>query len=168
MTRFLAPLLLVLSFPLSLGAAAEGEPDEFRAGVEELVRLTGSTSMGEQLANEVFRSAVASMRQSNPDLPPRVAVIAQEVASETFGSLFADEKRLVDLYVPIYKRHFSQEELDEIIRFYRTPVGEKTIRVMPMVVQEFMQATQPWVQEATPRFTQELQRRLEAEGLATQ
>jgi hypothetical protein len=168
MNRFVAPLLLALCFAAPSGAAEEAAPDAFRASVKELLRLTGSTAMGEQVANQVFQSVVASMRQSNPDLPPRVPEIAQEVASETFGSLFADEKRLLDLYVPIYQRHFSQQELDEIIRFYRTPVGEKAIRVMPAVFQESMGASQQWVQEATPRFQQELQRRLEAEGFATQ
>jgi hypothetical protein len=168
MRCFVASLLLALSLSAPSGAAAEGAPDAFRASVQELLRLTGSTAIGEQVSNQVFQSVVASMRQSNPDLPPRVAEIAQEVASETFGSLFADEKRLLDLYVPIYQRHFSQQELDEIIRFYRTPVGQKAIRVMPAVFQESAGASQQWVREATPRFEQELQRRLEAEGLATQ
>jgi hypothetical protein len=160
-------ILIALVLTPPPGAAAQGASEAFRASVQELVRLSGATALGEAIANEMFRSVVASMRQSNPDLPPRVGVIAQQVASETFGSLFADEKRVVDLYVPIYERHFSQEEVDEIVRFYRTPVGQKVIREMPAVMQEATQISQQWVREATPRFEQELQRRLEAEGLAT-
>jgi hypothetical protein len=159
--------LVALVLALAPGAAAQGTSQEFRASVQELVRLSGATALGQQVANEVFRSVVGSMRQSNPGLPPRIGVIAQEVASETFGSLFTDEERLLDLYVPIYERHFSQQELDEIVRFYRTPVAQKAIREMPAVMQEATRLSQQWVQEATPRFTQELQRRLEAEGLPT-
>jgi hypothetical protein len=164
----LSALLIALALAPPLGAQAPGDAEAFRASVQEMMRLTGSTQLGEQVANSVFRSVVASMRQTNPELPPRVSVIAEEVASETFGALFSDEKRLLDLYAPLYERHFSQAELDEIIRFYRTPVGQKAIRAMPSVLQEAMQVSQQWVQEATPRFTQELARRLEAEGLATQ
>jgi hypothetical protein len=167
--RNLSSALLIIAACLApLRAGAQGDAEAFRASVQELVRLSGASALGEQLANQVFRSVVASMRQSNPDLPPRVAVIAEEVASQTFGTLFADEKRVLDLYVPIYQKHFTKAEVDEIVRFYHTPVGQKAIKVMPTVLQESMQASQPWVQEAMPKFTQELERRLEAEGLAVQ
>ena len=140
-------------------------PDTYRESVRELLRLTGSGEIGEQMANATFRAVTTSLRQSNPELPPRAIAIAREVAAEEFGALFADEARLLDAFVPIYRKHFSKRELDELIAFYRTPLGTKVVHAMPAVVEESNQVGQRWAQEAMPRFAGELQRRLLEEGL---
>jgi uncharacterized protein len=158
--------LLALVLVLAAASATSAQDSaSFRERVGQLLRLTGAADMGDQVANSIFQSVVASMSQTNPNVPPRVMAIAQEVAAEQFGALFSDEQKLLDLYLPIYARHFSESELEELIRFYQTPIGQKAVRAMPAVVQESMQATQPWVQATIPRFNEELRRRLDAEGL---
>jgi uncharacterized protein len=51
-------------------------------------------------------------------------------------------KELVDqVYYPMYDRHFSEPELKDILAFYDSPTGKRTIQVMPQLVQESMQKT---------------------------
>lgn len=40
------------------------------------------------------------------------------------------------LYAPIYTRHFTDDELRELISFYRTPVGRKSLSALPVAMTE--------------------------------
>jgi hypothetical protein len=51
---------------------------------------------------------------------------------------------LEDLVVPIYDRHFTLGEVNQLIAFYSTPTGKKVIAEMPGVMQESMAAGQKW------------------------
>jgi uncharacterized protein len=61
--------------------------------------------------------------------------------------------------VPIYQKHFSEEEIRETIRFYRSPTGRKVIQTLPMVMQESMAAGQQWGQELARRVLDEAKAR---------
>lgn len=158
-------LSLILMLLAAAPAAAKDDAAAFRASVRQLMRLTGAGAIGEQTANAVFQAVASSMRKADPNISPRAIAIAQEVAAEEFGALFSNEERLLDLYVPIYRRHYTKAEIDQLIAFYQTPIGKKSIRVMPAIFQESMQAGQQWSASIMPRFAQKLQQRLSAEGL---
>jgi hypothetical protein len=42
--------------------------------------------------------------------------------------------------VPIYRRHLNKSDVDEVIRFYSSTVGQKLLREQPQMIQEGMQA----------------------------
>lgn len=71
----------------------------------------------------------------------------------------------VDLIVPVYAKHFTDDELDVLIEFYGTPVGKKTVSVMPQVTKEAMQIGQSWGQSLGPTIVQRVRQRLKAEGI---
>jgi hypothetical protein len=54
---------------------------------------------------------------------------------------------LVQLIIPIYDRHFSHEEIKDIIKFYETPTGKKMVEKLPLITQESMNAGQQWGME---------------------
>jgi len=137
---------------------------EFRASVQELMELSGASQMGLQVANGAFQSVVASLERSGSGLPQRAVAILQEVASELYEEFFGDSERLLDDLTPVYARYFTKSEIDELVAFYRTPIGQKSIRVMPMIVQESMAVGQRWAEELEPVFMEEARRRLTAEG----
>jgi hypothetical protein len=47
---------------------------------------------------------------------------------------------------PIYARHFTVDELKQLIAFYRTPVGVKALRELPQVMGEFTAKLVPRMQ----------------------
>ena len=56
------------------------------------------------------------------------------LSKEVMGSL-------VDLLVPIYKNHFTEQDLKEAIELYKTPIGKKISEKTPIIAQETMQAS---------------------------
>lgn len=51
---------------------------------------------------------------------------------------------LVDLYLPIYDKNFTHEEIKALIAFYNTPIGKKYIEKQPIIMEEGMKAGQAW------------------------
>ncbi len=46
-------------------------------------------------------------------------------------------KRLMgNLMVKVYRKHYTLEEVNQLIVFYNTPLGKKTLQVLPQVMQE--------------------------------
>jgi hypothetical protein len=56
----------------------------------------------------------------------------------------AAEESLVDMLVPVYMRHFSEEDLDAAIAFHESPAGRRFIAAQPLVLQESMQLGEQW------------------------
>ena len=44
---------------------------------------------------------------------------------------------------PIYARHFTVQEMREMLAFHRTPTGQKALRVLPQVMGEFTASMLP-------------------------
>ncbi len=98
--------------------------------------------------------AAALDRIPNPgDLLPSLKASAPDVPPEFWDEFMkeVDPNELVNLTVPIYMRHFTEHEIQEMIRFYRTPTGQKLVQKQPQVMQESMQAGQLWAQGLAQR-----------------
>ena len=53
--------------------------------------------------------------------------------------------------VEIYAKHFSEEEIKELIVLYKSPVAQKLLRLLPQITAEMIPKVQEWI---TPTFTQ--------------
>jgi hypothetical protein len=71
-----------------------------------------------------------------------------------------DAKTIFELMIPIYQKHFTPDEIDSLISFYKTPVGRKTIEETPAIMQESMEAGKQW----GAVIAEELMKELEKQG----
>ena len=53
----------------------------------------------------------------------------------------------------VYMENYTEEELNEILAFYDTPVGKKMVATTPEVTQKAMQIGQVWAMELQPLMT---------------
>jgi len=80
----------------------------------------------------------------------RPDVTAEELArldreSEDVIKNFPMDAMLSDM-IPVYQRHFTKSEIDGLIAFYSSPVGQKFLHEMPTVTAETMRAVYPRIQ----------------------
>ncbi|MGH9902755.1 MAG: DUF2059 domain-containing protein [Pyrinomonadaceae bacterium] len=65
----------------------------------------------------------------------------------------------------VYDEHFTAEELRDLLAFYKTPTGRKTIKIMPQLFSESMNKTSerlaPEVQPIVKEIIEEEMRRIE-------
>jgi len=93
--------------------------------------MDGMKQAMKQGAEQAFRERV-------PDPTPKQLEALSAMVDDMMADLPLDE--LLEAMVPIYRRHLSKSDLDEIIRFYAGPVGQKLLREQPQMMQEGMQA----------------------------
>ena len=86
------------------------------------------------------------------------------IAAETITELLSDGS-LLDEIIPIYARHFTHQDVLDMIAFYETPLGRKTLEVTPKIMQESMQLGQQWALRVMPGVQEKVTARLKAEGL---
>jgi hypothetical protein len=84
-----------------------------------------------------MESMIAAQRQANPQIPA------------AFWNTFMaharrDTTQLIDLLVPIYAAHLTRSDLEELLRFYTSPIGQRLAAVQPAILQESMLAGQNW------------------------
>ena len=114
--RYLAPILLAFSFETH--AALED------SRINAALSLLEAMDMRVNLARTVEQVTYAEVDKS-PELVPYKAVMLEFMNKYMgFDNLKADLAR-------IYADAFTQAELEELARFYRTPVGRKVLDKMP-------------------------------------
>jgi uncharacterized protein len=76
------------------------------------------------------------------------------------------QAQLVQAMIPAYQHHFSSEDVDGLIKFYKTPLGQKLVSQMPGTMSEAAQAVQQWGRQRTAEMFSELQKsgKLDAQG----
>jgi hypothetical protein len=57
-----------------------------------------------------------------------------------------DVNELIDLIVPIYDRHFSEADIDGMLAFYRSPLGQRVTQALPEITTESQEAGREWGQ----------------------
>ncbi|WP_412972158.1 DUF2059 domain-containing protein [Glaciecola sp. MF2-115] len=62
----------------------------------------------------------------------------------------------------IYRQNFTEQEIEEILAFYRSPAGQSVLRTMPVVMQESMQVAQRAAQNLMPKVQALVEQRSKA------
>ena len=105
-----------------------------KESILKLMEKTGAKNMGKQMMARMM----PSMKVYAPKAPDS---FWDDMVKEI------DMDKLVELIVPIYQKHFTEEDIQDINNFYDTPVGQKMIEHMPQIMQESMNAGQEWGKE---------------------
>ena len=139
---------------LALGAAGQAlaaQPSEKQ--VRELFTVMHMDRMFEQMNAQMG----SVMTQAVPCVP----------ASYWAGFIDArGSQQLLGQMVPIYQRHFTAEDVSGLLKFYRSPLGQKVITQMPLTMAEGMKVGQAWGRERGQTMIQQLQQKgtLDANG----
>jgi hypothetical protein len=130
------------------------------------VRDTAKVTLIRQLLNEVhavdmavtaMETSLPAQRAANPRIPAvfwdRFAALARSRAPQ-----------LGDVLLVVYDRHFSTDELRQLLAFYRSPIGRKLLDAQPGILRESMAAGQEWGQKVGAEVADQLA----AEGIRIQ
>lgn len=144
-------IMMVISIPAFAQSAS-------KESVKELLKITKSEQflgqMNQQI-NTMMHSSIEKITQG------RKLTTKQELAvvnyTQELGKIMQEEltwAKLEPEMIKIYAEEFSQEEIDGMIKFYKTPVGQSTIDKMPIVMQKSMQVGYKQMDAITPKIMQ--------------
>lgn len=155
---FMSSLLILAQ--VQTGCAAEISK-EFRGDIMKLLKMTGAETIGLQMGVAVSNQAIDTMARENTDIPQ----MAVDVIKDEINKAYAEEMpSLMAEIVPVYAKHFTPDEVKGLIAFYSTPLGQKSIKEMPTLLNECMQVGKAWGEGLTPKVLPRLEARLKREG----
>jgi len=160
-------LILIASISTAgLGTALAEQPSPAkRESVKQLLESSGAGAMGKQLAAIITRQIISGLHKSRPDIPTRTLAIIERETSAIMNESMDAPGGLLDRMVPLYTATFTQEELDAMIAFYQSPVGKKTVAVMPELLRAGQQIGQQYAKDIAPVIKQRLKDALTREGV---
>jgi hypothetical protein len=104
-----------------------------------------------------------------PDATPAQKAKFEDIVASAFGTLFTNypiDDVLRDM-IPIYQSHFSESDLNQIVAFYSTPVGQKVLKEMPAMSAEGIRISntrlQPQIDEMMKSLGARIQEMADAE-----
>lgn len=103
------------------------------ASIHKLLDLTGTSKLMLQTIGNMKTTIRPLVLSSLPVGEYREKLV--DLFFERFQTKL-DTATLINLIVPIYAKHLSQDEIDGLIKFYQTPLGQKTLSVVPQILNE--------------------------------
>lgn len=128
-------IISILTLLLVFTTISFGQVDtNYRKTLKKMFEVSGT----EESYKTVITQLITMFKQQYSDVSDE---IWDELANEFLKTSLND---LVDMLVPIYKKYLTQNDLEELIKFYYTPVGKKFAKNTPLIMQESMQVGQQW------------------------
>ncbi|HMF26348.1 MAG TPA: DUF2059 domain-containing protein [Pseudolabrys sp.] len=128
----------------------------------EIIKTTGATALFNPLIPGVIEQAKNLFLQQNPGLIKDLNDIAAQLRAD-FAPRF-DE--LTNEVAQLYATHFTEQELRDLLAFYKTPVGMKLITEQPKIGEEGIKFAQGWANNLTDEAIAKMRDELKKRGHA--
>jgi len=157
--------LLVGLFAIAISISAVAEPGK-RESIKELLELTNVDSMVDTMYGQMDQMFAGmgkqlGIRASEQDLfddyMRKIGVLMKEEMSW---------EKIEEPMIDIYLKNYTEKEIQDMVRFYRSDSGRSLIEKMPAVMgesmvvgQEMMQAFLPRIQSMATELAEDLKAR---------
>ena len=122
----------------------------FYAVVFLLVGFSGFAQESTYKAKAIQLIEINSGATFDVMLKPLVGMVAEEKQADFKMEVEESMKDLFDQLAVVYMESFTEAELDGILAFYATPVGQKMTSELPVIMQKSMQIGQQWGMKLQP------------------
>jgi hypothetical protein len=125
-------------------AAVTGKPASAAsiAAAKEILTMKNATAMYANAVPGLVEQTKNTLLQSNLNLQKDLNEVALIVAKNLAGR----EKEIGDGMAQIYAGEFTEQELKDLVTFYKSPLGQKLIASEPKAIQDSMVYMNVWAQ----------------------
>jgi hypothetical protein len=158
-------LALFLTLCLCLPATAHADEAARRVKAQEMINLLHMDRLMKQMMDGVMAQVTAMQKQNTgSSITPDQQAKLDAFQAKVFALLDAQMgwKAMQPIYVDLYAKTFTDEELDGILAFYKSPAGIAMIDKLPQlttqgqqIARERMVIVMPQLQQMIQDFTKE-------------
>jgi hypothetical protein len=154
--------------PSSVAPATSGAPANppSEASIKQLLEVAQAHKLIDNMMAQMQGLMKNAMQQATQGqtISPQLQKEIDKRQAEMMSGLkeVLDWSKLEPIYVRVYQKSFSQQEVDGMITFYKTPTGQALLTKMPLVMQNTMAEMQPLMQPMLQRI-QRMQQEIVAE-----
>ncbi len=152
----MGPLRVVLWTLVVALAASSARADETarQAVVAEIFRIMRFDKVLEQSLGNMI---IDQIRSEYPNLDPRTEADLRKIIDESVEELHPGMILFTGRFM---SKHFTEDELKQLLAFHRSDVGRKAIEVMPKMMQEMANWMPQAIDKTIPRLIERIEARL--------
>ncbi len=132
------------------------------ASAKELISITGATTLFSPLIAGVVEQAKIVYLQQNPALSKDLNDIATQMRTD----LQPRFSELTDEVARQYAVNFTEQELKDVLAFYKTTAGKKLLTTQPKIVDASMKFAQDWANTLSDQVIAKMRDELKKRGHA--
>lgn len=125
----------------------------------DVMTAKGVSGVITPLAVGVIEKVKASFLPTNPNLSRELNDVATGLHKELDGR----SKDAIDRMAVVYAARFTEQELKDVLAFYKSPVGQKYLTEEPVAIDEALKDAQQWADAfadtVMTRFRSEMQKK---------
>lgn len=160
--RIAVAIALLGALPaLAQDQAAPSQPQEARkidpakeADIRRMIDIMGGKKLMEQMMTQMFEQLKPEIMKIVP--PGERGQKIADAFAQKFQARFKTAD-LLELTIPIYDKYFSDEDIQGLIQFYQSPLGQRFVKVMPQTSAESASVGIRWGQKNFQEIWRELQ-----------
>ncbi len=168
--RLAVGLALALSLACGQGALAQtntparSSADDIEASkdqlIRELVNLTDATQLEAVFSRQFIDRVANAVAFVQPNLDPATMTAIREETGAVVRERIESGDALYSVLYPVYEKHFNIFELNQLVSFYESPLGQKLVRVSPQLLTESLSLGREWGLSLVPEIIDRVQSRL--------
>jgi hypothetical protein len=135
-----------------------------KADIQKLLQVTNAARMAEQMGSLMVQTLRQSLRSCTNCTPRTFEVIERETLT-LFKEKMNASDGLMERMTPIYNKHFSHAEIQQLLAFYQSPLGKRLTAETPQLAQEGFVVGQQWGQALGPQLETRIKAALGKENL---
>lgn len=158
----LAAPALAQTAPPAPPTAATTDTDARLDAARKLMEATGAIGMARQMIDGLEQQLVQIIAGANPGKEAQVRSLVTELLMPEFRA------RIGELEQPtlrIWADAFTVAEIEELLAFYATPIGRKTLSVMPQLSQQSSALGMAWGQRVAQDAITKHERAIRERGI---
>jgi hypothetical protein len=144
--RIVSAAGLALGLALSVvpaGAQAPAPSPAAVAAAKEILAMKNANAMYASVVPNVVHQTKEALLRNNLNYQKDLNEVALIVAQ----SLAGREKEIADGMAKAYAGEFTEQELKDMVAFYKTPLGQKMLAAEPKAIQQSMGYMNGWAQQ---------------------
>ena len=138
-----ACLVVGLAFSSALAQQPAQPTPAALASAKDLLTLKHATAMYANAVPGMVERTKTTLLQSNLNYQKDLNEVALIVAKQLAGR----ESEIGDGMAKIYASEFTEQELKELVTFYKSPLGQKLIAQEPRAIEQSMGFMNKWAQQ---------------------
>lgn len=163
--------VIIIGLIFLVGGLVNANPnaDSYYESVEELLLLM---KVDENLAYTFAQLRPILLEQFQAMMDGDVTSEQVQIMEKYMGEMLdmmeeeMSWEKIKDDFIHVYMSVYTEEEIQELIKFYQTPVGQKTIEQTPILMEQSMEISQKYLFATLPKL-QSIAEKMEAELKAT-
>ena len=164
LSGIMSAVCLALGLALTALPAAAQQPKPASpaaiAAAREILAMKNASAMYSQAVPNIVEQTKNQLMQTNlnyqKDLNEVAVVVAQKLAGK--------EKEIGEGMAAVYAGEFTEQELKDLVTFYKSPLGQKLLTTEPKAIQQSMGFMNQWAQQFAETVNGELRAEMRKRG----